>query len=442
MRARLSLALVAGSFFVLAGCGPQPADAGGEDVDASSPAPGAPDAEASGNSECEATPQCPGDRVCDRDTGECTDALACSTHADCGDAAHCSGANTCRKSATGSPCDDASDCRGGDACQGGFCGCQGAFVQIERVPVNMLLVVDRSVSMLCHIDDPIGEGGLHFTDADSRWQVALGAVDQLLASYADRIDFGLAVYPGTELAGPVAGNVNVICDGSASSTCDDGASQFCAVGDRLVDVQSGAASAIRAALADPVTSPHGCTPSGAALQAQLGYEGLANPDAENYILYLTDGVENCGATGAENQVSAIEALRAQEPDVRTFVVGFTEDVNPAELTAAAEAGGMARDGAPNYYQADDAAALETALAEIGALAVSCSFALDTAPDDLEDLFVYVDRQSIVRDPTRQDGWDYDPQTQRVTLYGGACDALRGGDADDVTIVYGCPLDID
>jgi hypothetical protein len=45
---------------------------------------------------------------------------------------------------------------------------------------------------------------------------------------------------------------------------------------------------------------------------------------------------------------------------------------------------------------------------------------------------------VFRDPTHQDGWDYDPATGTLTFYGPACQAIQDGSVLDVDIVYGCP----
>jgi hypothetical protein len=447
MRARLALFIAASGLSVLSACGPQVGSGpGGEDEADADPA--RPDAHPGTGSGCETTPQCEGPLVCDRESGECSDSIACSEHSDCGDAAYCTGSGTCRKAQTGSPCDDESNCLGGDDCFNGFCGCEGTAFAADPVPVNMLIVLDRSNSMQCHVEfhDNDNLDKIGFQDPNSRWQGALGAIGSLLGSYDASIAFGLALFPGTNLTGP-AGSNSAVCDPGASGFCpDDGDEPACTVGNRAVEVQQGAGSQITNALNQSANAPAGCTPSGPSLNAQVGYQELADPDAENFVLYITDGAETCeneqSGEFQPGQVTAIANLRNQDPEVRTFVVGFTEAVSAADLNAAAEAGGTARDGQLKYYQANDEAALTAALEEIGGLALSCSFTLDSAPPDLDDLFVYVGNQSIIRDTSQQNGWDFDPATNRVTLYGGSCDAAQSGSAEDVTILHGCPIVVD
>jgi hypothetical protein len=435
MRA-LALPLAALFALALSACGPQLGSGPGDDVDAD---PAQPDAHPGTGAGCQTTPQCQDRLVCDPQTNECSDSIACTEHGDCGASAHCASNGTCRKSSTGSPCDDESNCFGGDECFNGFCGCQGTSFTADPVPVNMHIVLDRSNSMQCHVvihnDNNLDQVG--YEDPNSRWQVARGALQQLFNAYDSSISFGLAVYPG--LAQVTGVKESAACSTTGGNACNDATSTACSLPSTLEDVRSNAGSAILAEF-DQI-GPGGCTPSAAGLESQLGYAPLSDPEAENFILYITDGAENCGANSSFNQVTAIQSLRNQDPEVRTFVVGFTSAVNPDELDAAAVAGGMARDGSPRYYQANDAVSLEAALQEIGGRALSCSFTLDSTPPDLDDLFVYIGNQSIIRDTTQQNGWDFDPDTNRVTLYGGACDAAQAS-TDDVTILAGCPLDID
>jgi hypothetical protein len=278
----------------------------------------------------------------------------------------------------------------------------------------MLILLDRSGSMTRAIDSNANVGA---GDPNSRWQVALGAIDGLLDEFDDLIRFGFAVYPHSSVTG-------------GSTSCSNPSHASCTPGNVLVDVAPSAGDDIRGALA--ATLPHGCTPSGQSLAAQLGYPQLAEPGANNFILYITDGQENCES----DQVTSAGLLFAQDPPVRTFVVGFTADVSPDELNGAAEAGGTARAGDPKYYQANDAAGLQAAFAEIGGLALACTYVLDGVPESA-DIFIYFDGADV---PT--DRWSFDPATNSVTFTGDACDDLRLGNVSDLVIVHGCPLTVD
>jgi len=113
-------------------------------------------------------------------------------------------------------------------------------------------------------------------------------------------------------------------------------------------------------------------------------------------------------------------------------------VNATELNAMADAGGLPASGANHYYSAMDAASLMTALDGIVAGAISCTFPLSAPPADPSLLHTFVDGTEVARDPTHAMGWDYDPATNSVTLYGSTCDDARHGRLSSLNVIAGCP----
>jgi hypothetical protein len=91
-----------------------------------------------------------------------------------------------------------------------------------------------------------------------------------------------------------------------------------------------------------------------------------------------------------------------------------------------------------YYQADNPADLQQALSAIAQGALGCDFTLAQTPPDATKLYVAIDGQFVPRDPNRLAGWEYTAATNRVTLYGPACDALANTPGAKLTVVYGCP----
>lgn len=345
---------------------------------------------------CTSSTHCLGDDVCNPATGFCTsEPVACATHDECGRAAYCDN-GTCSTNTTGGPCESDLSCRPGESCTGGFCGCEGEQFAAEAVPPNVLIMLDKSGSM----DDSVG--------GRSKWDIAVDAIDSLLAQYGDKVRFGLMLYPNGDRCG--AGNVQI-------------------------DVADGTASRILSAL--DASGPNGSTPIGASLDAALDYQPLKDAGRANYVLLLTDGEEMCGGDGE----AAAAALRAQTPEVKTFVVGFGGEVDTGVLNAMAVAGGTELSGSTKFYQADDAASLASAFADIGGSVLSCSYELSGQPESASDVYVYIDGEAVPLDTTHAEGWDYDPQTNQVTFYGPVCEDLRNGAATDLVIVHGCPIDI-
>ncbi|HEY3359918.1 MAG TPA: vWA domain-containing protein [Polyangia bacterium] len=396
----VGLAACAGWLVVVVGCGDSGGgairDGGGGDV------PGDPgDA---GGGACTTAAEC-GGAVCDPATHTCTTVVPCTGHAECGLAAHCGADGTCAPSVTGSPCAADGNCTSGESCTGGFCGCGGQSYAASKVPPNVLIVLDRSSSM----NDAIAGG--------TKWSVAKAAIADLLAAHGGEIRFGLALYPGQD------------------QTCATG--QSCGAGAVFVDPgDATAVSSINTFLGGAHTCSFG-TPTAEELTALESYAGLEDAGRANYILLITDGQSTCN-----DPIPVVTALQSQTPAVKTFVVGFGSSVDPVELNGMAQEGGTAiAGGPPYYYVAGDAASLGAAFATIAGSVLSCSYTLSGVPPDLDKLYIYENQQPISRDTAHAGGWDYDAATNQVTFFGAACQALQSGQVTDLTIVYGCPIDI-
>lgn len=280
-------------------------------------------------------------------------------------------------------------------------GCGSELFGSEAVPPNVLIVLDRSGSMLDEID------------GDTKWDLARDAIAEVTMSYADQVRFGLMMFPGLD------------------QDCDEG--NDCGEGNVFVDPAPSTREDIVDILQDAGTCSFG-TPIAESLTPLLDYTGLEDDARPNYILLLTDGNATC-----DDPVGVVASLRAETPPVRTFVVGFGSEVDPEQLEDMAVEGGTARQGEQAYYQADDADGLTTAFAEIAGSVVSCEFALDEVPPDPDLLYAFFGDALVERDPSRTDGWDYDAGTNRVTFFGPSCESLTGGTVGQVSIVFGCPM---
>jgi hypothetical protein len=165
---------------------------------------------------------------------------------------------------------------------------------------------------------------------------------------------------------------------------------------------------------------------------------LTDPDRPNYALLITDGKQaGCNAAGGDNGTEMILAAM-HTAGISTFVVGFGGGVDPAQLDDFATAGGVPLAGTPKYYQANDAMDLDLALAAIANEALGCVFDLDDVPESVDDIFVFTNNQTNPETQDPVDGWDWDPNTNQVTLNGALCQALKDGTITDIDIVLGCP----
>jgi hypothetical protein len=213
----------------------------------------------------------------------------------------------------------------------------------------------------------------------------------------------------------------------------------CAEPDRLLAMGDHTAAAIQASYAG--VSPGGRTPMALALETTRTSGWVDDPtdprDASRRkaVVLITDGQPNCDRE--EPEVSDQAALFAAD-GVPVYVVGFGDGVDPAVLDAVAVAGGTDNpsDPAHAYFQANDATELEDALGAITGSMVTCDLELAGVPPDASRLYVLVDGVPLLRgDP---DGWEYDAASNRVTILGATCDALRSATSPEIRIYFGCP----
>jgi hypothetical protein len=288
-------------------------------------------------------------------------------------------------------------------------GCGGQRIAARPVAPNLLLVLDRSCSMNSKILTV------------PKWSSAVAAIEKLTADYAGRIDFGLTLFP-------------------------DRGGDKCSQGAIPIPVGPGNEPAIDALLTaalDPADPNHPGDPCGtpidtAMLQAATD-PGLADPSRPSFVALITDGQQSsCSAGGGDaGTTRTITDLLAR--GVGTFVVGFDARAAGDQLDVFAQAGGHPTGAAsPKFYDAADPQALDGALAALAGQTVGCAYQLANPPPDPSLLYLFTDAgDEIPRDPNHGDGWDYDPATSIVRLYGAACDALRAGSVTAIDVVYGC-----
>jgi hypothetical protein len=297
----------------------------------------------------------------------------------------------------------------GDAYHWSVDGCGGDFYGADDVPPNILILLDRSGSMK------------ETVSGQTKWSIAVAAIQKLLTTYGSKVYFGLAAYPGSD------------------QKCTTGGQ--CGAGKVFVDVGPNQTSAIASFLGSastcPTSNPSFRTPLGATLSSLVGYGKLQDTARSNYVLVLTDGKENCSGDPA----GAAAKLLGQTVPVKTFAVGFGSGVDAGELSAIAKSGGTAKTTSPAYYQADNPGSLDAAFASIAGSVISCSFKLSKTPPDPGLLFVYFDKVQVNRDASHAAGWDYDKTSNQMTFYGADCDKLKAGQVKSLVIVFGCKLSI-
>jgi hypothetical protein len=201
------------------------------------------------------------------------------------------------------------------------------------------------------------------------------------------------------------------------------------------------------------------TPLATALTAAIDAQVASKLDGPKSVVLLTDGYPtSCDSTSDPNANDiqrVIDAASAGEQQgVRTFVLGVidgTKGARPEYLSPIAEAGGTAR--AAGCSSTDDCfyalnnttftQDLKSALDQIELQAFDCSFALPQTQGtpDLSKVNVQLQTsqgtQTLARDTTHQNGWDFLPNQTHIQLYGSACTTIKADATNKVDIVLGC-----
>lgn len=348
------------------------------------------------------------------------DPTTCSTDDDCPAGQHCG--------ATSGVClpPDAcllpGDCDGGFECIDGMCniggGCGGFQFQLDAVPPNVMILLDRSGSM---------DGDVPGT-SDNRWEVAVSVVESVTTTFDATVRFGLATYSSCTSPGCSAGSivVPVLPNNAANvqnflaTTAGVGSGNGQAVGpDGLIRYLCDSGN--------PETS------TGVSLQALVGEASLQDPERRNAVLLITDGGESSDCTSDVDGPGGAAALFGQSIPVLTFAVGFGDAVSD-QLEAIAVAGGT-----EHGLLANDPTSLQMALEGALQTVASCTFTLDQVPEDPSQIYVFFDLDPAGVPNDGVDGWTYDPLTNSVTFHGSSCEAIKGGTVVDVDIVYGCNM---
>ena len=294
--------------------------------------------------------------------------------------------------------DDDDDGSGGGSGQdlpGGGGSCEDVVqFELEAVPLppDLIVVLDRSSSM----GQPVTPGGF-----DQKWNTIVEALGDVADTYQDRVEFGLMLVPGEERECD-AGTMNIM------PTPNSGKNFY----EYLLD-----------------TTPGGASPMAQSIDAARSYFNGApvNPYGR-YVLLTTDGVPTCaplGENAVDYTVAAIEDLASM--GIKTFVLGYatsSEDYDGLDEMAAAGGTGA---HVPATSAFDLLNKLEDITSELSQ--VKCEYTLASGPNDPLDLQVTIGGAAVPYSPDHTDGYDFDPESKKLTFHGSACEALRNSDAD-------------
>jgi len=316
--------------------------------------------------------------------------------------------------------------------------CIEANPQTKVIPPTVLLLLDRSGSMLQDITGmmctggaggsaggtggrggrPPAGGGLGDCGASSKWTQMTTALKEIL--------------PVTE--GTVQWGIKYFAEGDSNScTVNDGAA-----------VKPSLMNATAIAMSIDGTRPASATPTTAAMKSATSYLLGLNDESPKFILLATDGLPTCGSGGGgggaddDNAIAAVKDAKAM--GIPTFVIGIGTGTGGGDqtLTTMANEGGFPRSGTPAYYEVNSGSDLKDAFSKISGMVGVCYFSVNPVPKKVEDIMaVKGDGNPIPQDGT--DGWTFVtmPNSAGIQLNGKACEDYKSGSIKSVVVDLPC-----
>ncbi|MGH1343506.1 MAG: vWA domain-containing protein [Nannocystales bacterium] len=323
---------------------------------------------------------------------------------------------------------------------------------LEAVPPNVVLVLDKSGSMVQNEWDADNDP---MTDTETRWRSLHDVVSFVVNTFEAEINFGAVLFPSTSAIAELGAGACVV---NAQPEVPVAATNAAGVLDGIP-----AASA--------AATINGATPATAGVQTALDHLNTLDENIDRFMILITDGAANCGADADtsmcpglgcglmedyDTNLSSVVGDAFTTDSVPTFVIGIDildelVGADPGdgqvgantftELNTVAEAGGRAREGDEKFFNATNEIELQAALAEIAGQVVSCTIPLSEEPSDPDFVEIEIGGMTYeqVTDCETEDGWVYsNPKGpyDAIELCNAACDALAESGELDAT--FGCP----
>ena len=300
---------------------------------------------------------------------------------------------------------------GGDPTFQTNCGTFAA--PVSQVPVDLLVVLDRSGSMTSALADET-QCDSTTTTCTQRWVAMREAMSKVLTTAPASIHWGLKFFSTADAVDPAG----IVPEG-------------CLV---TPGVEVPVAPDNTAALLSKMggTIPNFNTPTRAAVAAAVAYFKTLNDGRTHNILLATDGQPNCAELGPyattldlPATLDTIAAANAQ--GIKVYVIGVGPSAG--NLDSMAQKGGTG-----NFYPTLSPQALSSALSTIAGLVASCQFSLSSPPPNPAHIGVYLDKTLVGRDDPN--GWSLTNNTQ-VVFGGTACAKIKSGTYQRVDVLFGC-----
>jgi hypothetical protein len=285
--------------------------------------------------------------------------------------------------------------------------CTGVGYEAEAIPVDMFIMMDRSVSMSYEL--PSGQ---------TRWEALKDAVQEFVGADSARdIGAGIGFF-----------SLSGIGNDSADCNADDYADPVVPIAP-LGDVGEDLVAAIED------TTPGGLTPTVPALEGAISYaKGWAedHPGRATIVVLVTDGYPTQCSSAPEEVSNAAKAGAEEAPYVRTYVIGVG-DVAKFNLDAYARAGGSQK----AFLTDDDnvSSAFVDALLNITNSKLACEYQIPEVDDNMQ---VDPEKVQVVYTPATGDA----EEVPRLSGLGDCAEAENGGwyydNAKSPTKITVCP----
>ena len=316
---------------------------------------------------------------------------------------------------------------GGSSSSGGFEACATATVEGDRIPVQMLIMFDKSGSML----------------EDQKWA---GAKAALIAFFQDEDSAGLNIalrfFPDDE---PVAGCNESACSAAACATPLVEVGELNALPAHSDPQQQALVAAVES------KAPGGQTPMYAALAgAEQWATAHASAETMTAVVLVTDGEPN-GCTEDTNAIAGLASDALASDDVHSYVIGMN-GADIAQLDVIASAGGT--DAAFVIGNGSVHNDLVEAFEAIGTAPISCVLPMpesspvgqDVNPAEVNLSYTAGDGSTETlpqvmgaTDCGSGEGWFYDDVTNptTLTLCDTTCVRVQGDAGAQLQVVIGC-----
>jgi hypothetical protein len=174
---------------------------------------------------------------------------------------------------------------------------------------------------------------------------------------------------------------------------------------------------------------------------------LADPQRTNYLLFVTNGNDNCFGSVYANKADKLLAyeklaVELKKRNIRVIPIGFDAAAVPGAtgrggttvgrtdldvLSTLLKYGGS---GLAELPKVDDPAKLAQVITQVGFAAKNCRFSIPAALDPSQPVNPFqldfaINGKLVTRDRKRLDGWNFvDGKLSEVELFGSACAAIQ------------------